>query len=197
MLDLCGQGGRALDRSQGGLGIGLTLVKRLAELHGGVASVASEGSGKGSEFTVCLPAVGPPDGAERPEASEAAPAARHILVVEDSADARETLVALLETHGHRVDSAADGATGLERALALQPDIVLLDIGLPVLDGYEVARRIRASHGIRRPLIVAITGYGTPEDRDAALLAGFDAHITKPVEYATLAALIAGADTATA
>jgi len=192
VFDLFVQGERALDRSQGGLGIGLTLVRRLAEMHGGGVSVHSEGPGRGSEFTVRLPATQAPENAAAPVAREAPGPPRHVLVVEDNVDACDTLRALLEIHGHRVDTANDGATGLALALATQPEVVLLDVVLPGMDGYEVARRIRASPGIRRPMLIAITGYGTPEDRQRALEAGFDAHTTKPVEYSTLASLLANA-----
>jgi len=188
VFDLFVQGDRALDRSQGGLGIGLTLVRRLAEMHGGGVSVRSEGAGRGAEFTVRLPAIEAPQVASPPPARATSVPARHILVVEDNTDAADTLRALLELHGHRVDTVNDGISGLERALSTQPEVVLLDVGLPGMDGYEVARRIRAANGIRRPLLVALTGYGAPEDRERAMEAGFDAHLTKPVEYPTLAAL---------
>jgi CheY-like chemotaxis protein/anti-sigma regulatory factor (Ser/Thr protein kinase) len=189
VFELFVQGDRDLDRSQGGLGIGLTLVRRLAEMHRGSASVASEGHGKGSEFTVRLPAVEPAAAASAAPAAASAPRAREILIVEDNADARETLRMLLEISGHNVETAGDGATGLEKALALQPEIALVDIGLPGLDGYEIARRIRASRGLRQPYLVAITGYGAPEDRQRALEAGFDIHVAKPVDAETLAAIL--------
>ena len=192
VFDLFVQGERELHRSQGGLGIGLTLVRSMAQMHGGDASVTSAGPGLGSEFTVRIPAIEAPAGAETSAPRDDVERARHVLIVEDNIDACETLRALLEMHGHRVDTANDGATGLERALALQPEVVLLDVGLPGMDGYEVARRIRAARGIRRPLLVAITGYGGAEDRERALAAGFDAHLTKPVEYPTLSVLISGA-----
>jgi signal transduction histidine kinase/ActR/RegA family two-component response regulator len=194
VFDLFVQGERDLDRSQGGLGIGLTLVKRLAEMHGGAASVRSDGHGKGSEFTVRFPAIEQPASSDETATTRTVKEpARHVLIVEDNVDACETLRALLEIHGHRVDTAHEGVGGLERALALQPEVVLLDVGLPRMDGYEVARKIRASHGIRRPLLIAITGYGAPEDRERAHDAGFDAHVTKPVDYGTLAALISAAE----
>jgi CheY-like chemotaxis protein len=115
---------------------------------------------------------------------------RDILLVEDNEDGRETLRILLEMQGHRVETAHDGLVGLEKALAMQPEVALIDVGLPGLDGYEVARRIRASGGIRRPFLVALTGYGLPEDRERAFAAGFDAHVVKPVDGDTLADLVA-------
>jgi signal transduction histidine kinase/CheY-like chemotaxis protein len=181
VFELFVQGERALDRNEGGLGIGLTLVRRLAELHGGRAAVHSDGPGLGSEFTVRLPAIEPATTALAPVPQESHNEARHILIVEDNADARDTLQMLLELSGHRIDTAPDGPTGLEKALALQPEIALIDVGLPGMDGYEVARRIRASHGMRRPFLVALTGYGAPEDRERALEAGFDTHVVKPVD----------------
>jgi CheY-like chemotaxis protein len=189
-FDLFVQGERDLDRSQGGLGIGLTLVRRLAELHAGAADVKSEGEGRGSEFTVRFPAI------ERPRQATPAAAlppgkmlARTILVVEDSDDARETLVELLQVMGHRVESADDGVAGLDKALSIAPDVAFVDIGLPGIDGFEVARRLRAAEGSRRTYLVALTGYGAGEDRRRALEAGFDAHITKPVEAEKLVELL--------
>jgi two-component system, sensor histidine kinase len=189
VFDLFVQGRRDLDRSEGGLGIGLTLVRRLAELHGGSATMHSDGPGKGSEFTIRLPRIeahAQPDAL--PGQSTAAP--RHVLVVEDNPDARDTLRMLLELGGHRVETAADGAAALEKALALQPELALIDVGLPTVDGYEVARRIRASHGIRRPYLIALTGYGSPEDRARAVEAGFDRHVVKPVDPETLSEIMA-------
>ena len=193
VFDLFVQGDRLLDRSQGGLGIGLTLVRRLSELHGGIAEVSSAGTGRGSEFTVRLPAIEPAAQANAVRADVKANA-RHILVIEDSPDARDMLRMLLDIQGHTVETASDGATGVEKALALQPQIALVDVGLPHMDGYEVARRIRAHPGLRQPYLVALTGYGTPEDRQRALDAGFDAHVAKPVDNETLASLLSRAQT---
>lgn len=191
VFDLFAQGDRDLDRALGGLGIGLTLVRRLAEMHGGAASVTSAGTDQGSEFRVTFPAIAAPDLTQpQPEAPKTFPA-REILVVEDNADARETLQHLLELAGHTVRTAGDGVAGLQSALAATPDVALIDIGLPLMDGYEVARRIRAAERQgRRMLLVALTGYGLPEDRERALQAGFDAHVVKPVGTQALEELLA-------
>jgi CheY-like chemotaxis protein len=179
IFELFVQGDQSLAHTSGGLGIGLTLVHRLVQLHHGRLEVRSEGPGRGSEFTIALPL-------SRTETARAAAIAAGVpcpastvLLIEDNADARESLRTLLERDGHRVDDAADGLTGLARAESTQPDIVLIDIGLPSLDGYEVARRIRARRG-RAPILVAITGYGRADDRRRSFEAGFDAHLTKPV-----------------
>jgi signal transduction histidine kinase/CheY-like chemotaxis protein len=186
------QGERDLDRSLGGLGIGLTLVRRLAELHGGSASAASEGPGRGAEFTVRFPAIEPPASAGAAAAHELPAAAqRDVLLVEDNSDAAEMLRGLLELGGHRVRVARDGPEGLAALREQPPDIALIDIGLPRLNGYEVARRARAAFdGGRRPLLVALTGYGLDEDRRRALEAGFDDHLAKPVDAAALQSLLA-------
>jgi signal transduction histidine kinase len=193
-FDLFVQGDPGVDRSRGGLGIGLTLVRRLAELHGGSAEAASAGMDRGSEFIVRLPAIAHAQAAE--QASYSAPAARprDILIVEDNDDARETLRKLLEFGGHRVRVAPDGEAGLHTALSEELDVVLLDIGLPKMDGYEVARRItQARSGGRRPLLVALTGYGLAEDRQRAFEAGFDAHLVKPMDEAEFDKLLARLD----
>jgi len=191
VFDLFAQGERSADRGAGGLGLGLTLVRRIAELHGGRAEAASEGPGRGSTFTVTLPAISAPGPV--PPAPSAAPsgtAARRILVVEDNADAREMLHHLLRLAGHAVTEATDGPGGLAAALRERPDIALIDVGLPGFDGYELARRLRAADaGV---YLVALTGYGQPDDRRRAMEAGFDAHLVKPVRpEALLAAIHAG------
>jgi len=181
------QGERPLDRSYGGLGIGLTLVRRLAELHGGSASAESAGPGRGSSFTVRLPAARAPERARRREGAKPSATARDVLVVEDNADARDTLRRILELEGHRVRVAGDGVSGLEAARSSPPDVALIDIGLPEMDGYELARRIRSELDNRhQPYLVAVTGYGLPEDRKATREAGFDLHVVKPVDAALLA-----------
>ena len=178
VFDVFVQGERSIDRAQGGLGIGLTLVRRLVELHGGSVEASSAGAGQGSRFVVRLPAV-PAPLESRPAAGVVRRAARRVLIIEDNADAREMLRDLLDLDGHVVDEAEDGYAGLEIALERPPDIALIDIGLPGVDGYGLARRIRARAG-RRIALVALTGYGLPEDQRRAREAGFDAHLVKPV-----------------
>jgi signal transduction histidine kinase len=192
VFELFVQGDAPLDRAQGGLGIGLTLVRRLAELHGGSASASSAGPDEGSEFTVRLPAISAPV-VRTPAVTERVSAApRDILIVEDNPDAADTLKRLLELSGHRVRVAADGLAGLEALLSNPPEVALVDVGLPRMDGYELARRARASlNGRRPPYMVALTGYGLPEDRSRALAAGFDEHLTKPVDAALLEGVLAG------
>jgi PAS domain S-box-containing protein len=182
------QGDRALDRAQGGLGIGLTLVRRLVEMHGGTVAAHSDGPGLGSEFVVRLPA----EPAAPPEAAPAAPDSRRggehrrVLVVDDNGDAAESLALLLQTIGHETRVAHDGPGALKEAETFGPDVVLLDIGLPGMDGYEVARRLRRLEPARSALLVAVTGYGQDEDRRRSKEAGFDHHFVKPVDPATLA-----------
>ena len=189
IFELFVQGDQSLAHTSGGLGIGLTIVQRLVELHHGRLQAHSEGPGRGSEFTIRLPlgrssAVAP----VVTTPLERCPALA-VLLIEDNADARDSLRALLEQEGHRVDDAADGTSGLACAEATRPDIVLIDIGLPGLDGYEVARRIRSRQGAEA-ILVAITGYGQADDRRRALEAGFDAHLTKPVPADHLAQVLA-------
>jgi signal transduction histidine kinase/CheY-like chemotaxis protein len=190
VFDLFAQGERGPDRGAGGLGLGLTLVRRITELHGGRVEAASEGTGHGSTFTVRLPALATPP-APAPAASATAPSngrARRILVVEDNTDAREMLRHLLHLAGHDVHEAADGPGGLEAALRLRPDVALVDVGLPGFDGYQLARRVRGSTG-PSIYLVALTGYGQPDDRRQAMEAGFDAHLVKPVNPEALLAAI--------
>jgi CheY-like chemotaxis protein len=174
------QGDQSLAHTSGGLGIGLTLVHRLIELHRGRVEAHSEGPDRGSEFTIGLPLSRNfhPPAPEAVAIPDRCPAAA-VLLIEDNADARQSLRTLLEQEGHRVEETADGAIGLARAEATEPDIILIDIGLPSMDGYEVARRIRSRRGAE-PILVAITGYGQAEDRRRSLESGFDAHLTKPV-----------------
>ena len=184
------QGEHDLARARGGLGLGLTLVRRLAELHGGQAQATSDGPGRGSLVTVRLPAIEAPAVQPQPQAPAAPPRSREILLVEDNDDARESLRTLLEHAGHRVRSAADGPSGLEAMRSRLPDLALIDIGLPHMDGYELVRRVRSLiDGRPMPYLVALTGYGLPEDRNRAFAAGFDAHLVKPVDPGKLQELL--------
>jgi signal transduction histidine kinase len=193
IFDLFMQTEPALNRSQGGLGIGLTLVKRLVELHGGTIAVASPGAGRGSEFTVRLPlAVRPAEAASGPGAAAATGAGpgrtRRILVVDDNRDGAESLALLLRFWGHEALLAHDGPTALAVGEAEAPDVVLCDIGLPGMDGYQVAQRLRQR--LRgRPMLVALTGYGQDADRRRSREAGFDHHLTKPVDPESLRGLL--------
>jgi CheY-like chemotaxis protein len=193
VFDMFVQGARGPDGGPGGLGLGLTLVRRLAELHGGSVEAASDGPGRGSVFTVRLPAraapSAPPPRAARPAANGGG--RRRVVIVEDNADAREMLRVALELSGHEVHEAHDGPSGLALILHERPDVALVDVGLPEFDGYEVARKVRAQTGTVTRL-VALTGYGQPDDRRQALEAGFDAHLVKPVEPGALQAAIAAA-----
>ncbi len=193
VFDMFVQARTRRDVHQGGMGIGLTLVRNLIELHGGTVSVASEGHGKGSEFVIRLPLAEAP--AETGKADSADPKEaelpHEILVVEDNPDIRLLLQKKLERHGHEVFVAEDGLRGVEEAIEHRPNLAVVDIGLPGIDGYEVARRIREAVG-DEIVLVALTGYGQPEDRQRALEAGFDHHLTKPVDMKRLRELIAAA-----
>ena len=185
---------QALDRARGGLGLGLALVKQLVELHGGSVSVTSRGAGHGSEFTVELPDhAGLTDStpSSEPAGDPTAVRRRRLLVVEDNADAREGLRLLLSYAGHEVETAEDAPTGLEKLRTFRPEIALIDIGLPGVDGYALARMARETPEARTTYLVALTGYGQAEDRNKARAAGFDAHLTKPVDPARLNAFLAG------
>ncbi len=184
VFDLFAQADPGVARAHGGLGIGLTVVRQLVELHGGRVEARSDGPRKGAEFVVRLPVL--PPGVER----TAAPASeersaergdRRVLVVEDNRDGAEALTMLLEMLGHRVRTVHDGATALDLARTSPPDVMLVDIGLPGIDGYEVARRVRQDARLQHILLVALTGYGQEEDRERTRTAGFDHHVTKPVE----------------
>jgi len=185
------QGERGLDRSAGGLGVGLALVKRLTEMHGGTVVATSLGLGKGATFTVTLPSVLPTQQQSAPLAEDARGSARQVLIIEDNDDTRQMLHETLTYGGHEVREARDGASGLALAAETHPDVALIDIGLPDVDGYEVARRLRAAPGGRRMGLIAITGYGQAEDQRRAYEAGFDAHLTKPVAPERLKQVMAG------
>ncbi|WP_435020456.1 PAS domain-containing protein [Tundrisphaera sp. TA3] len=191
MFELFAQGDRSIARSEGGLGIGLTLVKNLVEMHGGSVIARSEGVARGSEFTVRLPAVAAPEagrpGASRPAEGSPAKGAR-VLVVDDNEDSARGLARLLKVLGNQVEVASDGPTALGLAGWFAPDFVLLDIGLPGMDGYEVARRLRAD-GLAGTTIIAVSGYGEEAARSRAREAGFDHHLVKPLDYETLVAIM--------
>jgi two-component system, chemotaxis family, CheB/CheR fusion protein len=173
-------------RDEGGMGVGLTLVQQLVELHGGTVEAFSDGPGQGSEFAVRVPlTVESPKIAPAPEPWETQ-SARRVLIVEDDADNREMLRQLMELDGHQVITAGDGAAGLQAMAEHRPDVALVDLRLPVLSGYEVARRARADADCRGVRLIALTGYGRAQDRQAVLEAGFDEHLVKPVDPDELA-----------
>ncbi|NML16063.1 response regulator [Azohydromonas caseinilytica] len=194
VFELFEQGRRSLDRSQGGLGVGLTLVQRLVQLHHGTVEAHSAGAGQGSEFVVrlpCLMEVGAPAPQAQPDEAQAAVAAVcRVLVVDDNIDAADTVALFLRMEGHSVETAHNGLEAVERAKAFAPDVVLLDIGLPGMDGFEVARRLRALPATQRSLVIALTGYGHKTDQQLSRQAGFDHHLVKPADIAALAGLIA-------
>jgi PAS domain S-box-containing protein len=193
-FELFKQAHQGLDRSQGGLGVGLTLVQRLVKMHGGSVEAKSEGPDRGSEFIIRLP-LKPEQPIVRPvrEGKGAAEPAggprRRILVVDDNHDAAQALKLLLESDGHEVRVAADGASGLALARQYKPDVALLDIGLPSMDGYELARHMREDHALDGTLLVAVTGYGQMHDRARASASGFNHHLVKPVEFSALQRLL--------
>lgn len=191
IFDLFSQAERALDRGDGGLGIGLAVVKGIVELHKGSVAASSEGLGKGAEFVVRLPREGGTSAHEHPAEQPGPPAVpQRILVVDDNADLAESMAMLLRFEGHQVRVARDGSSALELAEEFRPNAALLDIGLPGLNGYELAREFRSRQKGRRLLLIAATGYGQPEDRVRAQAAGFDFHMVKPLDLQTVGAEIA-------
>ena len=193
IFDLFTQLDRSGDQPQSGLGIGLALVRRLIEMHGGRVSASSEGAGRGSEFIVRLPLLPPqvqPHEEQPASLASAASAPRRILLADDNADAVETLGSVLRLLGHEVFSAADGRSALETAARCRPDVALLDIGMPLLDGYEVARQIRAQPWGRKVVLFALTGWGQEADRRRSEEAGFDSHFVKPINLENFAEVLA-------
>jgi len=194
IFEMFTQADRSIDRSQGGLGVGLTLARRLVELHGGTVEARSEGSGTGSEFVVRLPAIGRVSmetarGGRRPSVLDFSSSLR-VLVVDDNADSAAGLAILLEMTGNEVRTAHDGVEALGAADRFRPDVVLLDIGMPKMDGYEVARTIRRQPWAERTVLIAVTGWGEASDRLRSGEAGFDHHLVKPVDIGGLMELLA-------
>ncbi len=190
VFDLFAQGKRSLDRSLGGLGVGLTVVQRLVELHQGRVQVASEGEGRGAEFRIVLPCISEVTQVEanaEPSSSyeNSLKSGLRVLVVDDNADAAESIAVLLRLEGHEVKTVSDGTQALACSQVFAPAAVVLDIGLPGMDGYEVARRCREDEGTRRIMLVAMTGYGKEEDRRRSQEAGFNVHLVKPVNLEDL------------
>ncbi len=198
VFDLFAQSRRSLDRSYGGLGIGLTIARQLVELHGGRIEAHSEGIGKGAEFVVRLPALEPvAEAVSARDSSKAGssttPATQNrarVMVVEDNLDIAESLAMLLESHGHEVRVVNDGGAALDEAQVNVPDVILVDIGLPDMDGYEVARRMRQHPRLKGIVLVALTGYGRDQDRQQSRAAGFDYHMVKPVNLDMLQEFLA-------
>ncbi|MGP0062246.1 MAG: CHASE3 domain-containing protein [Isosphaeraceae bacterium] len=195
MFELFAQGNRSLARSEGGLGIGLTVVRKLVALHGGSVTARSEGPGKGCEFTVRLPAARPPAGTAPAPRSPVGPPARRssrILVVDDNVDTAKGMARLLKLLGHEVWTAHKGNEAIKLAGECAPEFVLLDIGLPEMDGYEVARRLRQEEICRHAVIVAVSGYGQEEDVARGRIVGFDHHLVKPIDHDALLVILARA-----
>jgi CheY-like chemotaxis protein len=193
IFDLFAQANPSLAGTQSGLGIGLTLVKRLVEMHGGRVEAHSQGTGHGSEFLVHLPRrealAQTPIHVQQDNPAIGSKSPIRVLVVDDNQDAVETLALLLSLEGYTVVTACNGVTALAEAVGFQPQVVLLDIGMPGMDGYEVARELRAQEQTSSMTIIALTGYGQPEDRAHAQAAGFTDHLTKPVNPDVLYSLL--------
>jgi len=199
MFDPFVQGSRGLDRAEGGMGLGLALVRSLTQLHGGTVSARSEGLGKGSTFSVTLPtatqALRPPAApAASPNGAAANPRAERVLIVDDNADCALGFAQIIQLLGHEVEVAFDGPRALTAAARFHPTIALIDIGLPVMDGYELARQLREANGSTPMKLVAVTGYGEDANRAMSMEAGFDLHTVKPVGLESLRSLLSISDT---
>jgi signal transduction histidine kinase/ActR/RegA family two-component response regulator len=192
VFDLFTQAKRTLDRSQGGLGVGLTVVRKLVEMHGGTTEAHSSGLGQGSEFIVRLPILLSPLRQATVSSAERAQSTRawRVLVVDDNVDSADSIASLLESSGHDVKVAYSAEKALEMAAEYQPEIMLLDIGLPEMDGYEVAKRLRQNPQLKDLRLIALTGYGQDSDRQRSRETGFDAHVVKPVDWRDLSELLA-------
>jgi PAS domain S-box-containing protein len=190
IFDLFVQGDRTLDRAQGGLGIGLSVVKRLVEMHDGEITARSAGLGRGSTFEIRLPRTARPQ-TLAPEGAGVTSPPRNVLIVDDNADAATTLAALLNSMGHETRTAFSGAEALEQLQTFEPEVVLLDIGLPAMNGYELAQRLRSNPKLKSGRLIALTGYGHTEDRQRALAEGFEEHLVKPVDVQTLERILSG------
>jgi two-component system CheB/CheR fusion protein len=198
VFDMFVQSDHTLDRAHGGMGVGLTLVRNIVELHDGSVTAQSDGPGNGSLFIVRLP-ITEPSGVEGSSAAAGPPqhqAVSRVVVIEDNDDNRQMLTNLLELEGFEVSSAPSGREGVEMVVQLRPDAAVIDIGLPEINGYEVAEKIRADKDLsRRILLLALTGYGQPQDVRRAVEAGFDHHLVKPLQPDRLIALLKGANVA--
>jgi CheY-like chemotaxis protein len=195
VFEMFSQVSRTLDRSQGGLGIGLALVRSLVDMHGGTVRAESEGPEKGSTFTVRLPLAASDVSSEvrPPAASSLRPGDKRVLVVDDNEDAADLLTLALQQLGYAAETAYDGPSALTRAAQLQPQIAILDIGLPGMSGYELASSLRKAPGSDELTLIALTGWGSPDDKQRALEAGFDLHLTKPVDARALGDALAQVD----
>jgi signal transduction histidine kinase/CheY-like chemotaxis protein len=191
IFDIFVQGERSIEHAPGGLGVGLAIVKRLVEQHGGTVTARSPGLGQGSVFEIRLPRLVRPNAAAAEEPPFEA-ARRRVLIVDDNADAANSLAMLLALRGHETQVAFSGREALERIDAFRPEVVLLDIGLPEMDGYELADRLRERPALRGVRLVALTGFAQPEDQQRARSAGFDDHLVKPVSLSALERVLAGA-----
>jgi CheY-like chemotaxis protein/two-component sensor histidine kinase len=189
VFEMFAQVDRTLERAQGGLGIGLTLVKTLVEMHGGTVTAASEGPGKGSEFIVDLPVLTETLRHAAPATAPVPPAARRFLVVDDNVDSAASLAMLLSISGHETHVAHDGEQAIEAAERYRPDVILLDIGLPKMNGYDACRYIRAQDWGQSMVLIALTGWGQDDDRSRSSEAGFDHHMVKPADYNLLMTLL--------